>query len=112
MKYTFKGVPQNLTGVIAYNLTETLIFKVNNQTEVSVRYSNIQSIEKIKSFASYMKKAENYFNNREFQKAHNVVFKLKEYSMFKLDEQIDQIEKFINKCKSELFKKSRECEIV
>lgn len=54
VKYTIKNVPQNLTGIILYNLTESFILNVNNEKEITVRYDCVESIEKIKSFASYI----------------------------------------------------------
>lgn len=107
VKYTIKDIPHDFTGIILYNLTDYFILKINNENEIPIKYDCVESIEKIKSFASYIKKAEKFFESKEYQKAHDVVFQLKEYEIFKLPEQIEEIDNLINKYKGELFKKAK-----
>ena len=98
IKYSTKGVPRILNGVIVYNLTENLILKVNNETEAPIRYDSIESIEKIKSFASYVRKINSLIDLEDYDKALEQLNYIKD--LFRLDDQVKEISKLIENIKN------------
>ena len=107
VQYTTKGVPCSLAAYIIYMLDEVIIVRLAGGKRVSIKYKNIDNIEKIQSFEYYLGQSLSLFNKGMYQQAFDVIFRLKEFEVFKLPEQLKIIDNTILKCKEELFKIAR-----
>ena len=109
LKYSTNGIPRNLSGFIVYIFDKEIIFRLTDKIDeadsirVSIKYNNIEFIEKIKSYEEYITRYTLYFKLQEFQKAFDIAFKLLEFEMFRLPEQIKALNQMIRDCKKGLF---------
>ena len=93
MKYSAKGKSNNLTGIIEYLSNDYFMFGISEGSDVRVKYKDVEDIEKIRSFNSYIKSAKNYANLFLYQKAFDIVFKLQQDQLFNLPEQIKELDR-------------------
>ena len=107
MKYSAKGEPNNLTGIIEYISNDYFMFSISGGNDVRVNYSSVEAIEKIRSFNSYMKSIKNYANLFMYQKAFDIVFKLQQDQLFKLPEQIEEIDRLKLRYQGKLMQKNK-----
>ncbi len=92
MKYTAKGEPSNLTGIIEYLSNNYFIFNISgSNNDVRVDYENVENVEKIRSYNSYIKRVKYYANLFMYQKAFDIVFEMHEKNLFGLPEQKKEI---------------------
>ena len=108
MKYSAKGEPNNLTGIIEYLSNDYFMFSINGGPDVRVKYENVEDIEKIRSYNSYMRKVKYYANLFMYQKAFDIVFKLQQGQLFNLPEQIKEIDRLKLKYQGKLMQKFKD----
>jgi len=103
------GAAHKFTGIIiALTQTRTILNVSQGDgnkdcQELPILNSNILHIEKLKSFASYQKKANKFIGDLEYQKAYDVVFGI--MNLFHLPEQQKYIKDTCDNCKVKLFSK-------
>lgn len=101
------GAAHKFTGLIIALTQKQIILSVTqgegckDYQELPILNSNILSIEKLRSFASFRKKAEKYIEEKEYQKAFDIVFGIKD--IFKLPKQQEYIKDTCNNCRARLF---------
>lgn len=104
IRLTYNGNHNNKiqTGKITALTTDHILFKINNEMEISIKFDKIIGIELIKTFSHYIRTVNRNISESKPQNAIYILDTIRD--TFKLDYQLTSIEKLRKQCVDMIWK--------
>lgn len=106
IKLTYNGSNEKIqVGKINAVTFEHVLFKINNELEISIKFDKIKSIESLKTFSHYIRTTKRNMSQLNPQNAIYILDKIRDD--FKLESQIKEMQDLRNKCIEMIWKLSK-----